>query len=73
MYLSHTYYNNIFFGVWIIYAAVPVLDINIPHDEYNLPESQIRLYEKDKRYLIPLYTAWAADFIMYFWCFYLIS
>jgi len=23
--------------------------------------------------LIPLYSAWAADFAMYFWCFYLIS
>jgi len=73
MYLSHTYYNNIFFGVWIIYALVPVLDIIVPHDNYNLPESEIRAYEKDNRYLIPLYSAWAGDFLMYFWSFYLIA
>ncbi|CDW84105.1 alkane 1-monooxygenase [Stylonychia lemnae] len=72
MYYMQEKYNNIFFGVWIIYAVVPILDHIVPHDNYNLPEKEIRNYEKDSRFLIPLYTAWAADFLLYFWGFYLI-
>lgn len=45
----------------------------MPVDHYNLPEGRVRLLEKDKRFLLPLYTVWCMDFIMLFWMLYDIS
>ena len=67
------YLNNVLFPLWIAYAIVPILDYILPHDNYNLPEEKLRVYEKDERFLIPIYSAWAADFLIYFYALYLFS
>ncbi|CDW72740.1 alkane 1-monooxygenase [Stylonychia lemnae] len=67
------YYQNVFFPIWVAYVIIPILDYVLPHDNYNLPENQIRTYEKDKRFLIPLYAAWIIDFYTYFYAMTLIS
>ncbi len=52
---------------------IPILDFIIPLGHYNQPENRLKLLEKDKRFLIPLYTAWFADFMLYFYALYLAS
>lgn len=59
--LSEYYLGNFFFIVWIPYVIFPILDFLLPVDHYNEPEERVRLLEKDKRYLIPLYLPWAMD------------
>lgn len=66
-------HNNVTFAVWTAYCFVPILDYILPLDHYNLPENRIRAFEKDKRFLIPLYVSWASDFMIYFWTLYLCS
>jgi len=66
-------YQNPFIVVWLAYVLIPILDYSLPIDHYNLPESRIRLFEKDKRFLIPLYLAWTLDFAIYFALLYLVS
>ena len=39
----------------------------------NLTNLQAQKYEKDKRFLIPLYTVLVVDFIVYFWAAYIFS
>jgi len=67
------YYQNIFHPIWIAYVIIPILDYVLPHDNYNLPENKIRAYEKDKRFLIPLYLSWATDFFAYFYALILLT
>ncbi len=59
--------------MWLAYVFIPIFDFILPLDHYNLPENRMRLFEKDKRFLIPLYSAWFADFMMYFYALYLAS
>lgn len=67
-------YGNFFFLVWIAYVALPILDYLIPVDHENLKgEPTIRKYEKDKRFLIPLYTVVIMDFANYFFLLYRVS
>jgi alkane 1-monooxygenase len=42
----------------------------MPVDHTNLPESRVRIYEKDKRFLIPLYSFWTLDFLFFYWVLY---
>jgi len=67
---TYYYYKNFFFLAWIIYSLVPWIDYLTPVDHFNLPEHKVRLYEKDKRFLIPLYTLWSMDFIFFYWILY---
>ena len=67
---TYFYYQNIFFIVWLLYSLVPWIDYITPVDHRNLPESRVRIYEKDKRFLIPLYTFWTIDFIFFYWVLY---
>ena len=53
-------------GTWLFYVLSPLIDTILAHDHYNLPEKKAKLYEKDKRFLIPLYSVWALDFLSYF-------
>ena len=46
---------------------MPWIDYLTPVDHYNLPENRVRIYEKDKRFLIPLYTMWLMDFGFFYW------
>lgn len=41
-----------------------------PDDHNNLSESRVRVFEKDKRFLIPLYVYWIIDFIFFYWVLY---
>lgn len=59
------YYQNPLFALWLAYVLVPILDYVLPHDNYNLPEGAVSKYEKDWRWLVPIYSCWAADFGLY--------
>ena len=56
--------------IWLIYVSTPILDKLLPIDQYNLSKKQVAAFEKDSRFLIPLYIYWALDFISYFWALY---
>lgn len=68
----YTYYTyqNIFFLIWLVYTLVPWIDYITPDDHNNLPENRVRIFEKDKRFLIPLYAYWVIDFIFFYWVLY---
>ena len=59
--------------MWLLYVVLPVFDYLMPVDHYNYPEERVRIMEKDKRFLIPLYSAWAFDFLLWYWMLYNIS
>ena len=66
-------YQNVIVAVWLAYVLIPILDYLLPLDHYNLPDDRKQLFEKDNRFLIPLYSGWLADFIMYFYALYFAS
>jgi hypothetical protein len=66
-------YQNIFIMIWLLYVAIPWIDYIMPVDHYNLPEGRVRLLEKDKRFLVPLYTVWVMDFALLYWILYDVS
>lgn len=67
------YYQNIFFIFWILYAGIPWIDYLMPVDQYNLPKGRVRLLEKDKRFLVPLYAVWVIDVALLYWILYDVS
>ena len=67
------YYGNVMFPLWLAYCIIPILDYLLPVDHYNLPDHQIKAYEKDWRFMVPLYIGWFADFAMYFYALYLFT
>lgn len=71
--LCHYFLNNYFIVVWLLYVILPLLDYLLPIDHYNYPEGRVRIMEKDKRFLVPLYTCWAMDFALLFWILHEIS
>lgn len=60
-------YRNIVFILWLIYAVAPLLDYVLPHDNYNLAGARVRIYERDKRFLIPLYVTFFLDWALLFY------
>ena len=72
-FLCHIYFNNYFIVVWLLYVILPLLDYLMPVDHYNYPAERVRIMEKDNRFLVPLYSAWAIDFILLYWMLYSIS
>eukprot|EP00347_Sterkiella_histriomuscorum_P006360 403353059 len=72
-FLSERYYNNAMLPIWIAYVIIPIMDYILPHDNSNLIEAKLRVYEKDQRFLLPIYTAWASDFLIYFYALYICS
>ncbi len=44
---------------------MPVIDYLLPLDNYNYPTKLAKKYEKDARFMIPLYTCCAFDFAIY--------
>jgi alkane 1-monooxygenase len=71
--LSEIYYGNFFIIVWIPYVLLPILDYVLPVDHSNVPENRVRILEKDKRFLTPLYVIWVMDFVILFWSLYKVS
>lgn len=59
--------------VWIPFVVLPIIDFLLPVDHSNVPEERVRLMEKDKRFLIPLYTIWAMDLLILYWNIYRIT
>ena len=62
-----------FFVVWLAYVALPILDYIVPVDHRNLEPERVRAFEKDKRFLIPLYLMWILDVGMFYYILHLIS
>mmetsp|Transcript_32572 Transcript_32572/g.37157 ORF Transcript_32572/g.37157 Transcript_32572/m.37157 type:complete len:97 (+) Transcript_32572:129-419(+) len=56
-----------------VYVLVPILDMVLKEDHMNLSNYEAQKYEKDKRFLIPLYTVIIVDFVIYFWACYIFS
>lgn len=67
------YFGNMFFVVWLAYVALPILDYLIPVDHRNLEPERVRAFDKDKRFLIPLYLMWILDFGMFYYILHLVS
>lgn len=65
--------KNPFLHVWVAYSCLPVLDWAFPLDKKNLTSEEEKAFEKDKRFLIPLYTYWILDFMTYVWALNIVS
>jgi alkane 1-monooxygenase len=53
--------------VWVAFVLLPLVDYLMPISHFNIPEERVRILEKDKRFLIPLYCVWLADFCVLIW------
>lgn len=53
--------------LFVVYVIIPILDFVIPHDDSNVPKERVSILEKDKRFLIPLYSYWLLDFASCVW------
>jgi len=62
--------HNIIPLIFLIYVIVPLVDYCLPLDHYNLEKRRAKAFEKDSRFLIPLYLYWVMDFVSYFWAIY---
>ena len=45
---------------------IPMLDFLLPHDVANIEKTRSSTYDKDKRFLLPLYAFWIADMVHLF-------
>lgn len=54
-------------SLWVGYVLTPALDYLLPHDIANLSRQRVASFEKDKRFLVPLYAYWFIDMIRVFW------
>ena len=74
LYVSWEYLNhNVFILIWFLYVVVPIVDVLLPLDNYNLSNEEVKAFEKDKRFFIPLYLYMVIDFGFYFWGIYLFA
>ena len=67
---SEYFWGNFFMIVWVPYVVMPILDYVLPVDHSNLSEERVRLFEKDKRFAVPLYLVWFLDVAVCFWLLY---
>ena len=65
-YLNH----NVMISIWSLYVLAPILDIILPIDEKNLSKGVSEAFEKDIKFLVPLYVYMILDFFIYFWALY---
>ena len=63
--------HNTMVVIWSFYVLIPIIDILLPVDEKNLSLKQTKLFEKDKRFLLPLYIYMALDFAAFIWALYI--
>ncbi|TNV78363.1 hypothetical protein FGO68_gene1002 [Halteria grandinella] len=59
--------GNFFTIIWLLYVFLPLLDYLLPVDHYNLSEARVRIFEKDWRFLIPLYATFFMDIAFLFY------
>lgn len=64
--IQFQYTNSSLPMFWIIYVLIPLLDYTSPLDVKNRTPEEYKLLEKDRRYLIPLYTAWVMEAIQHY-------
>ena len=70
---SELYFNNFFMIVWIPYVVLPIIDYMMPVDHSNVTEDRVRIMERDKRFIVPLYLIWFMDFAILYWLMYRVS
>ena len=51
--------------LWLVYVAMPILDYILPVDHSNLSPERVRLFERDIRFLVPLYVYYVFESIVY--------
>ncbi|CDW80345.1 alkane-1 monooxygenase [Stylonychia lemnae] len=73
MFYIDYYYQNPFIVVWLAYVAIPIADYTLPVDHKNIPENRIKAYERDWRFMVPVYLVWLIDVGIYFWILYSVS
>ena len=73
MFYCDYYYQNPYIIIWIGYVLIPICDYFLPVDHTNLPESRIKAFEKDYRFDLPVYLAWAIDVGVFFLLLHLVS
>ena len=54
-------------ALWVGYVLTPALDYLLPHDTTNLNKKRVASFEKDKRFLVPLYAYWLIEMIRIYW------
>lgn len=73
MIYSDIYYQNPFVVVWLAYVVIPIADYLLPVDHKNLNENVVRSWEKDWRFLFPIYFTWCVDVGCYLAVLYFVS
>ena len=71
--LGEIYLGNIFLVVFLAYVFIPVIDFLSPIEHLNLSEERKKVVEKDKRFLVPLYSVWFMDIGVLIWLLYGVS
>ena len=71
--LSEVFFGNFFVIVWIPFVLLPILDYILPVDHSNVAENRVRILEKDRRFLTPLYVISVLDFAILFWSIHKVS
>ena len=66
-------WENPFIAIWMGYVLIPLLDYILPLDNYNLSQASQNLFEKDKRFLIPLYLCWSVSVSSLYYALYNVS
>ncbi|TNV77944.1 hypothetical protein FGO68_gene7492 [Halteria grandinella] len=59
--LQNTLYRNCMVYVWIGYVVIPLFDYLLPKDNKNLSREEAIKWQRDPRFLVPLYAVWALD------------
>jgi alkane 1-monooxygenase len=65
------YIGYLLLPVWVGYALLPFLDYIFGHDETNVSKESERYFEEDVRFLLPMYTLFFCDFVLYIWTLYI--
>lgn len=69
----YSYFGNFLAIFWLTYVFIPVLDVLIPPNAKNLPKERAVAWEKDDRFLHPVYLLWILDFGFSFYILYQVS
>jgi hypothetical protein len=67
------YFQNFALVIWSSYVAGPLLDFILPADSGNVAKIRQRKFEKDNRFLIPLYLTVIIDCLLYGYILYGVS
>lgn len=71
--LVEYYFQNFVIVIWSTYVAAPLLDYILPADSGNVAKNRQRKFEKDDRFLIPLYLTMILECLIYGYILYGVS